>query len=101
MTKPITSNGPQPVEYKVLFEASDESVINQCGTLHIKHLDYRSFITKFGLRFITEIYRDVFTARNGAIIYASEAGKVTGFSLGVYNSDLLFSGVKKSLSNTE
>ncbi len=68
--------------------------IDKAVLLHIEHLSYRSFITSFGPRLLSALYRDWIRLDNAILIISEEHGSANGFVLGIKNKDLLFNPIK-------
>jgi len=79
----------------VIVEKFDNALLSAAAHLHVEHLSYRSFITLFGPKFITEIYRDILSGNLGFFVFALDGGKVCGFVLGCTNTRLFFSLIKR------
>jgi len=71
--------------------------ISQAVNLHIQNLSYRSFITKFGAKFLEELYKDWIKGDNAILIIAKSNQNIEGFVLGIKNNKLLFNPVKSKM----
>jgi hypothetical protein len=61
----------------------DNPNIREAVSLHIEHLSYRSFITKFGFQFLLKLYKDWISDKNAILMLATEDDKLIGFILGI------------------
>ena len=80
------------VEYTVVAKPEPE-LLDDVASLHHGALSYRSFITDFGPRFLTVLYRGLLSRGDGFLLVATEDGSLVGFILACTDSTRLLSAV--------
>jgi GNAT superfamily N-acetyltransferase len=82
------------IEYKTI-DSINEELLREAAILHIDGLSYRSFITLFGVKFITEIYKDALRNNIAFFVFALDNNKVFGYVMGCTDTQQLFKSVFK------
>lgn len=83
------------MDYAVVV-APEPELLHDVVWLHHTALSYRSFITAFGPRFLTVLYRELLRRDNGFLVVATEDGALVGFILACPDSTRLLSAVVRS-----
>ena len=80
------------MNYRVV-EEPEEGFLVQATQLHHEALSYRSFITLFGVQFLTLLYREFLASRLGFLVVAHEEERLGGFILASTDSSPMMSVV--------
>lgn len=83
------------MDYAVVV-APEPELLHDVVSLHHAALSYRSFITAFGPRFLTVLYRGLLRRGDGFLVVATEDGALIGFILACTDSTRLLSTVARS-----
>lgn len=83
------------MDYTVVV-APERELLLDVVSLHHAALSYRSFITAFGPRFLTVLYRGLLRRGDGFLVVATEDGALVGFILACTDSTRLLSAVVRS-----